>query len=85
MVPLRSSCTREAPAQEGDRRGHFLLADEIILGLLCGGLDALPGQAAARQVDQHISQCFDIVASALFYNQAVELLMSKEAGSDRVP
>jgi hypothetical protein len=56
---------RESAAQLVGVRGLLALQDALVLLLLGGGLQALPGQAAAQEVHQHEAQGLDVVAPAL--------------------
>jgi hypothetical protein len=46
-------------------RGLLPLQDALVLLLLCGGLQALPGQTAAQEVHQDEAQRLYVVAAAL--------------------
>lgn len=56
---------REAAAQLVGVRGLLALQDALVLLLLGGGLEALPGQAAAQEVHEHEAQGLNVVAAAL--------------------
>ncbi len=60
---------REASAELVRVCGLFALQNALVLLLLGGGLEALPGQRAAQKVHQHKAQRFNVVATALFNAQ----------------
>ena len=53
-------------AEHLDRGRHLLLADLLVLLLLGGGLEPLPGQGAPVEVHQHVAQALHVVPPALF-------------------
>lgn len=55
----------EALAEHLDGRGHLLLADLLVLLLLGGGLEALPGQGPPQEVHEDIAQGLDVIPAAL--------------------
>ena len=62
MYPL---LTRVAPTQSLHRSAHFLLGYALVLLLLGGSLESLPGQAAQVEVHQHVAQRLQVVTAAL--------------------
>ena len=65
VVEIHGELGGEALAQDLDGRAHLLLADLLVLLLLGGGLEALPGQRAAIEVHAHVAERLHVVASAL--------------------
>jgi len=61
--------TREAVAQLADRDLLLLLANLLVLLLVGGCLESLPGQAAAQKVHEYVPEGLEIVASALLTAQ----------------
>ena len=57
--------TGKAFAQVLDGRGLLLLADLLVLLLVGGRLQALPGQAAAQEVHEDVAQGLEVVAARL--------------------
>ena len=55
--------TREPLAQLLNGRSLLLLADLLVLLLLRGRLEALPGQAAAQEVEQHVCERLEVIPS----------------------
>mmetsp|Transcript_49756 Transcript_49756/g.158932 ORF Transcript_49756/g.158932 Transcript_49756/m.158932 type:complete len:260 (-) Transcript_49756:839-1618(-) len=68
-LEVRHELHREVLAENLDGGGHLLLADLLILLLLGGRLEPLPGQAAAEEVHEHVPQGLEVVATALLDTQ----------------
>lgn len=60
-----SSLTRVSLAEHLDGRGHFLLADVLVLLPLGRSLEALPGQRAQVEVHEDVAQGLQVVPSGL--------------------
>ncbi len=61
--------------------GLLSLEDPLVLLLLGGGLQALPGQRAPQEIHKHEAQGLDIVSSTLFDAQmCVDRRVSRRAG-----
>lgn len=56
---------REAVAEKLGRGRHLLFHDTIVLLLLGGGSQTLPGQRASEEVHEDVAQCLQIVTSGL--------------------
>lgn len=45
-----------------DRRRLLLLANLLILLLVCGSLEALPRQATAQEIQEHVPEALEVVS-----------------------
>ena len=59
----------EATAEKVGGRGHLLLHNPIVLLLLGGGLETLPGERATEEVHENVSERFKIIAARLLNTQ----------------
>ncbi len=59
----------EAAAKEVGGSGHFLFHDAIILLLLRGSLQTLPGKSATQKVHEDVSEGLEVVSAGLFNTQ----------------
>jgi len=56
-------------AQDLHWGGHLLLTDLLVLLLLGGGLQSLPGEGASVEVHEDVAQGLHVVSPALFDSQ----------------
>ena len=59
----------ETTAEEISGGGHLLLHDAVVLLLLGGRLQALPGQGAAAEVEHDVAERLHVVAAGLFFGR----------------
>lgn len=59
----------EATAEKVRGCGHLLLHDPVILLLLCGGLETLPGERTTEEIHEDVSKGFEVVAASLLNTQ----------------
>lgn len=57
--------TRKALAKLLDRRALLLLSDLLVLLLVRRRLEPLPGQTAAEEVHENVTEGFEVVSSGL--------------------
>ena len=57
--------SREAYAKVFKWRLHLLLLDRVVLLILASAGEALPRKRSFQQVEQHMSDCFQVVTSRL--------------------
>ena len=59
----------ESAAQKIRRGGHLLLHNAVVLLLLGGGFETLPGQGATQEVHQHVGERLKVIATSLLDTQ----------------
>lgn len=72
MIPLkrrRDAITWESIAKILDCGGLLLLANLLILLLVGGSLETLPGEATSEEVQEDVAQSFEVITSRLFTSQ----------------
>src|SRR4051812_24262450 len=69
VVEVNGELVREAAAKDLGGSGHLLFHDTVILLLLRGSLESLPGKRAAAEVQHDITQRLHIVATRLLNAQ----------------
>jgi len=60
-----------ALAESGDRDGLFLFHDKLVLFGGGFGLEALPGQSTLEEIDQNVSNGFQVISARLFHAQVI--------------
>jgi len=65
VVEIHGKLCWETFAQNFYWGRHLLLTDLLVLLLLGGGLQSLPGQTSSVEIHQDVSQAFHVVTSAL--------------------
>lgn len=66
IVQIDGELVREATAENLGRGRHLLLHDAVILLLLGGSLQTLPGEGATAEVEHDISKGFHVITAGLF-------------------
>ena len=66
VVEIDGKLVGEATAEDFGRRCHLLLHDSIVLLLLGGSLETLPGQRATAEVEHDIAERLHIITTGLF-------------------
>lgn len=69
VVQVDGELVGEATAKDLGGGGHLLLHDAVVLLLLGGSLQALPGQRTAAEVEHDVSQGLHVVATGLLWCQ----------------
>lgn len=69
VVEVDGELVGEATAEDLGGGGHLLLHDAVVLLLLSGSLEALPGQRAAAEVEHHVTKGLHIVTTRLLDTQ----------------
>ena len=83
VIQEDSKFVRESSAKEVGGCGHLLLHDTVILLLLRGSLEALPGQSAAQKVHKDIGEGLEIISTGLL-NAQVRVDGSVTSGTSQV-
>ena len=66
VVEIDGKLVREATAEDFGGRCHLLLHDSVVLLLLGGSLETLPGQRATAEVEHDIAEGLHIITTGLF-------------------
>ena len=66
VVKIDGKLIREAATEHFGGRGHLLLHDPVVLLLLGGGLETLPGQRATAEVEHDIAERLHVITTGLF-------------------
>ena len=66
VVQVDGELVGESPAQNLGGGGHLLLHDTVVLLLLGGRLQALPGQGTTAEVEHNVTKGLHIVTAGLF-------------------
>lgn len=69
VVEVDGELVGEATAEDLGGSGHLLLHDAVVLLLLSGSLQALPGQGATAEVEHNVAQGFHVVTAGLLNTQ----------------
>ena len=69
VVQEDGELVREATAEKVRGSGHLLLHDPVVLLLLGCGLETLPGERAAEEVHEDVSERFEVIAARLLNTQ----------------
>ena len=69
VVQEYGKLVREATAEKIGRSGHLFLHDPVILLLLSGGFETLPGERTTEEIHEDVSEGFEVVAASLFDTQ----------------
>ena len=63
VVQIDGELVRKSTAEDLGRSGHLLLHDAIILLLLRGGLQSLPWEGAAAEVEHDVSERLHVITA----------------------
>lgn len=69
IVQEDAELVREATAEKIGRRRHLLLHDAVVLLLLGGSLETLPGKGAAQEVHKNVGERLQVIAAGLLDTQ----------------
>lgn len=66
----KGSLVREAAAEELGGRGHLSLHDAVVLLLLCGSFETLPGEGTSKEVHENVAEGLHVVTTRLLCGSA---------------
>ncbi|KAI6775375.1 hypothetical protein HG530_002133 [Fusarium avenaceum] len=69
VVQVNSELVGEATAEDLGRGGHLLLHDTVVLLLLGGSLQSLPGERTTAKVEHDVTEGFHVVTTRLLNTQ----------------
>lgn len=69
VVQENGKLVREATAEKIGGCGHLFLHDPVVLLLLGGGLETLPGEGTTEEIHEDVGEGFEIVATGLLNTQ----------------
>jgi hypothetical protein len=67
VVQVDGELVREATAEHLGGGGHLLLHDAVVLLLLGGRLETLPGKGATAEVEHDVSEGLHVITAGLFW------------------
>lgn len=68
VVQVDGELIGKATAQDLGRSSHLLFHDTVVLLLLGGSLETLPGQGATTEVEHDVAQRFHVISAGLLYD-----------------
>jgi hypothetical protein len=69
VIEEDTELVRESAAQQVRGRSHLLLHNSVVLLLLSGCFQPLPGESATQEVHEHVSEGLQVVTTGLFDTQ----------------